>query len=174
MDGPDLSHYDVDVMKPAAFTATYSDFKLIRTRKCVQIVFEVPLEAANAALAVLGGMPNSGEEIWCAVARLEPNHATARPATEAEPPKRKLEQPRTPVRFDEMTMTAQAGMLAQDAGFQRYMGLHNAEETAEYIRSRCGVTSRRDIQPTNAAGKKWLDIVKQYRLWQLAPRVGAA
>jgi len=59
--------------KPAAiFRASYSDWKLIRTRKCVQLVFEVPLEESNKAYEALGGMPNSGEEAWVAIARLNP------------------------------------------------------------------------------------------------------
>jgi hypothetical protein len=58
---------------PAAiFRACYSDWRLIRTRKCVQLVFEVPLEESNKAYEALGGMPNSGEEAWVAIARLNP------------------------------------------------------------------------------------------------------
>jgi hypothetical protein len=59
--------------KPAAiFRACYSDWRLIRTRKCVQLVFEVPLEESNKAYEALGGMPNPGEEAWVAIARLNP------------------------------------------------------------------------------------------------------
>jgi hypothetical protein len=61
--------------KPAAiFRASYSDWKLIRTRKCVQIILEVPLEGglAHAAYAALGGMPDPAAETWVAVAHLDP------------------------------------------------------------------------------------------------------
>jgi hypothetical protein len=54
----------------AAFRATYSDFKYIKTRSCVQIIFEVPIEASNEAYEILGGVPKPGAEIWCAIARL--------------------------------------------------------------------------------------------------------
>ena len=57
--------------KPAAFSATYSDLKLIKTRSVVQFIFEVPLEAAGHAYNVLGGMPSPMEEKWFAIARLE-------------------------------------------------------------------------------------------------------
>ena len=40
-------------MTAAAFRASYSDWKLIKTRSVVQIVFEVPLEAADEAYQVL-------------------------------------------------------------------------------------------------------------------------
>ena len=55
---------------PAAFTATYSDWKVIKTRQVVQIVLEVPLKAAGHAYNVLGGMPNFESESWVAVALL--------------------------------------------------------------------------------------------------------
>lgn len=57
--------------KPAAFSATYSDLKVVKTRKVAQFIFEVPLEAAGHALNVLGGMPLPMEERWVAIARLE-------------------------------------------------------------------------------------------------------
>ena len=60
--------------QPAAiFRASYSDWKLIRTRKCVQIILEVPLEGglAHAAYAALGGMPDPAAETWVAVAHLD-------------------------------------------------------------------------------------------------------
>jgi hypothetical protein len=57
--------------KPAAFSATYSDFKVIRTRDTAQFIFEVPLEAADHALNILGGVPQPMKERWVAIARLE-------------------------------------------------------------------------------------------------------
>ena len=57
--------------KPAAFTATYSDWKIIKTRGAVSISFEVPLKAVGHAYNVLGGMPDFGTEQWFAIARLE-------------------------------------------------------------------------------------------------------
>ena len=56
---------------PAAFSATYSDWKVIKTRQVVQIVLEVPLKAADHAYNVLGGMPNFESEKWFGVARLK-------------------------------------------------------------------------------------------------------
>ena len=57
--------------KPAAFSATYSDFKIVKTRDTAQFIFEVPLKAADHALNVLGGVPQPMEERWVAIARLE-------------------------------------------------------------------------------------------------------
>ena len=59
--------------RSANFLATYSDMRLIKGRKVVQYVFEVPLEGANTAYEVLVGMPNPAAEVWCAIARLDPS-----------------------------------------------------------------------------------------------------
>ena len=56
---------------PAAFSAEYADLKVIKTRDSVQIVFEIPREAAGHALNVLGGMPNFGSPTRFAIARLK-------------------------------------------------------------------------------------------------------
>lgn len=56
--------------EPAAFSASYSDWRVVKGRKVVQIIFEVPIEAAGHAYNVLGGMPNFGSEDWFAIARL--------------------------------------------------------------------------------------------------------
>lgn len=65
-------------MDQAAFSASYSDWRVVKGRKVVQIVLEVPLEAANHAYNVLGGMPNPGEEKWFAIARMK--QPTTKPA----------------------------------------------------------------------------------------------
>ncbi len=59
-------------MSNAAFQATYADFKLIKTRGVVSVSFELPVEQAQLALDVLGGMPIAASEVWCAIARLNP------------------------------------------------------------------------------------------------------
>src|SRR4051812_4591789 len=59
-------------MTDAAVTqATFSDFRLVKGRKVAQLVFEVPIEQADQALAALGGLPQPATEAWVALARLE-------------------------------------------------------------------------------------------------------
>lgn len=53
---------------PAATLATFSDFRIVKTRKLAQFVFEVPIEDADKALAALGGLPRSDGERWCGIA----------------------------------------------------------------------------------------------------------
>ena len=57
--------------KPAAFTAAYADIKTIKTRQVVQVIFELPVEAAGHAFNVLGGWPDFAGERWFAIARMD-------------------------------------------------------------------------------------------------------
>jgi hypothetical protein len=64
---------------PMAFKATYSDWKLVKTRQVVQIVFEVPLAEADDAYELLGGMPAPASERWFGIAALAPKPAQPQP-----------------------------------------------------------------------------------------------
>lgn len=55
---------------PAAIGACYADFKLIRTRGVVQLIFEVPVEQASHVLEVMGGMPDNDKSSWFAIAKM--------------------------------------------------------------------------------------------------------
>jgi hypothetical protein len=59
-------------MKPPAqtFAGVFTDFKLVKTRNVAQVIVEVPIEAADHALATLGGLPRADQSPWVAVARL--------------------------------------------------------------------------------------------------------
>lgn len=53
------------------FSASYSDWKVVKTRQVVQVVFEIPIGAEGHAYNVLGGMPNHSKEAWFGIARLK-------------------------------------------------------------------------------------------------------
>jgi hypothetical protein len=75
----------MDGSRPAAFDAVFSDFKLVKTRSSAQLVLEIPIERADAVLAILGGVPQPGKEVSVAVARLMGNEAPVPPRdTEAQ------------------------------------------------------------------------------------------
>lgn len=169
--------------EPAAFRCTYSDWKLIRTRKIVQLVFEVAVEHADVAYRVLGGMPNSAAETWCAIARLDPaavkqesgvmqtegdtqqiRRTDTSPASGPDIPARA----RKPVDPDKR-LAQRAGILCADPLFWRYIQEHhgfvfgtadeNEERAAKFVRTRCGVDSRANIKPNTDAGLT-LDLIE--------------
>lgn len=63
--------------KKAVFSAFYADWKVLKTRSAVAVVFEIPIEAADYAYRVLGGMPNFGSPQRFAIARLDPEKVKA-------------------------------------------------------------------------------------------------
>lgn len=179
-------------MTAAAFQATYSDWRIIKGRKVVQVVLELPIEKADEAYQVLGGMPIAANEIWCAVARLKGGDATDQGQKEvpnssiAETKPRPVQSPGSAgaekVRrsFDEMSPAQQAGMLSNERAFQRFLEEkysdnwyrnvtvpdvcpYPAEVAASTVRDLCQVMSRRELNQRTA---EWTDLVRAYRLWQ--------
>jgi hypothetical protein len=55
-----------------AFQATFASFRLVQGRKVAQLIFELPIEAADNALSVLGGVPNPEQTRWVGIARIDP------------------------------------------------------------------------------------------------------
>lgn len=131
----------------AAFKATYSDWKLVKSRSVVQIVLEVPMESADAAYQLLGGMPNPAAETWVGVARINPE----------ETPKPAQKEKR---RWETLSIGEQAGIRCGEPDFQRYLGVTNAADAAQYIRVYFDVSSRADIPPTD-----WDAHDYEYQLW---------
>jgi hypothetical protein len=166
-------------MTAAAFQATFADWKLIKTRKCVQIVFEVPLEAADAAYKVLGGMPDPSTSVWFGIAKLQPTKGGAGNA------QMNNETPRQETRtggarsWSELPYSQQAALACNDGVFRAYLNetygyrLEGPNEAAEAVREICDVASRADIKPSTPAGAKWAEMWINYGYWKLADQVSA-
>lgn len=129
---------------------TFADFKLIKTRKVAQLVVEIPIEEADAALAALGGLPRSDVDRWVAVARLD--------MAAANTPHEKEHR-----NFWELPFVQQAALKSKDEKFQLFMcGMHSEQDCAYEIRKHCGVDSRADILPGTEAGNKWLALLREF------------
>src|ERR1700678_3123742 len=146
-------------MNEPIFKATFLDFKNIKTRKVLQLIFEVPAEEADAAMAVLGGIPRSDKERWVAVARLDPTKSVS----EAPEAPKTVSQPSERERQKWMTMppAKQAAIRCNDPVFRQFIKeMKNANcafglSSAEAVRELCGVTSRADILEGTRAAEKW-------------------
>lgn len=184
-------------MTAAAFKACYAEWKVIKTRATVQLVFELPIERADEAYQALGGMPIAAHEVWCGIARLDPSKEQPLPPPPAEAaPRPALTAPQPlPVgenkqkrSFEDMAPSQQAGMLSQDLSFQRFLaeeyhdqwigvGWEDGERIAPAIRAGvlvrtlCKVNSRAEIRSDNA---EWSALVLAYRLWQRHPELSEA
>jgi hypothetical protein len=158
------------VKSPTAFKATYSDWKLVKTRGVVQIVFEVPLAEADSAYELLGGMPIVANERWFGIAAIK-QEARATPRQDSPPNSR----PDGAKRMDwrDMQPAAQAGIRCAEPVFWAFLSdnydagqIRGKEEAAALIRNICGVDSRADLGTKHAARVIWHQLDEKYQAWK--------
>lgn len=161
-----------------AVLATFADCKFIRTRSTMQLVLELPIEQADEALKVLGGVPQPGTERWVGVA-LAPKERKSildSPEHKAEQASRNeafktsveaIEKQHRP--FQSLKLSQQAGVRCNDQQFQDYIwAMSDAqveiEETATTLcKKYLGVTSRSELDTNDLAGAKWKKLEADYQ-----------
>jgi hypothetical protein len=154
-----------------AFSATYSDWRVIKGRKVVQVVFELPLESSDEAYQVLGGMPIAASEKWFGIARLDLTKAAAE---------------KTKRSFNDLPGPQQAGILCNEPAFCKFLRerdpklwfryacypgrqqLEDPDTAAAVVRELCNVNSRAEITSKNV---EWSTLLLSYRVWQKAAEV---
>lgn len=154
-------------MSTPAIQATFADFRLIKGRKVAQLVFEVPIEAADAALDTLGGLPRPDQEAWCGIARIDPKKAASVAPTQSDE-----RVPKERRRFRDVPLAAQAGMRCDEAPFQKFLSEEHAsfpitdgDTAASFVRGHCCVKSRSEIIEGSKAADKWLALNSEYDVW---------
>jgi hypothetical protein len=163
---------------PAALRGTFSDFKLIRGRKVAQLVIEVPIEQADAALQALGGIPNPADERWVAVARLQPE-AKAQPVSDRPVPtlgiadraKQESDEEGRRRRFHEMNPAAQIAMSCSLPSFREFLRaregyIHDDADTCDaWVKGILRVRSKTEVVPGSQAFAKWNELRGNYEVW---------
>lgn len=177
--------------EPAAILATFSDLKLVKGRKCAQLIFEVPIEQASAAVNILG-MPNPAKEIWCGIAvtnlRGAPNgnagsegrSSTHEPTNAPSPLKTHLAGgdanggpsfSRASEAPPAKPNSTRAVMMAKDEEFQKYMRsigyrLARDEQTTDAaIKEYCRVQSKTELNEGHGANN--FELLRQaFRGWK--------
>lgn len=162
---------------PAAFQASYADFKLIKGRKCAQIILEVAIEAADAALEALGGVPQPHRETWVGVARIDAQPSIVRQQLEASVAL--IEKPEKERRsWSALSYAEQAGIRCNEPDFWRFLNgsfleirppVTDAHGAAAAIRIYCDVKSRADIRPNTSAASIWEQLDSDYESWSRKP-----
>jgi hypothetical protein len=170
-----------------AFRATYSDWKVVKGRKVVQVVLELPLEAADQAYQVLGGMPMAANEIWCAVARLDERKvvpSVANDQSKSDTPPRLESNASAGADKPKKSPAQIAGYLCTLGSFQEFLRIKftdqwvdnaqranggSKEEVAkETLYDICAVTSRTQLTKDNT---EWLALQLAFRLWETEAEV---
>jgi len=127
---------------PMAIKARYADWRPVKGRKVLQVVLEVPLEQQNEVLKLLGA-PLPDRDLWVAVAVLDESKGQIKGG--------KLAQ--------------SAGIICNEGAFWRWSGATNADEAADFIRQRCGVTSRSMLDHDEQAARAFRDMKLEYDVW---------
>lgn len=165
-----------------AFRATYSDWKLIKTRGVVQVVMEVPLADADAAYDVLGGMPVHGKERWFGIAALKSpaEEARATPDQEVPPSTRPDRAKREKMDWRDMQPAAQAGIRCDQPEFWAYLReechyrkVSDPDTAADAVRHLCVVKSRSELSSDHRKRVLWKQVDDHFSVWLAKERVGA-
>ena len=142
--------------------ATFTEWRMVKTRKVLQLVLEVPLEEQGEVLSRLG-QPMPDREKWVAVALLdelvaaetkqqEKTEARSRASKEHYANSSAMEQART-----------RAVLLAKDPQFQMWSGYRSEDAAAAFIRRACHCDeSRREIATDPEAYEEFLRLERQY------------
>ena len=150
----------------AAIKATFADIQTVKSRNVLVLKFECPLEQADAALRALGGVPIPGTERWCGIARLAETAAAPAPAKNYARSAKVIYANKSE---GEQAVT-RAALLSKDEQFQRWKGVygwqHPEEAAANYIRSFCGVESRREIAGDDDALERFKRLETSFDLWR--------
>lgn len=141
---------------PAAFKATYSDLKFIKSRKVAQVMLELPIEQADAFVKAFG-TPNPASETWVGIARLDMSKAAA-------------EVPKAKRQFSDLPLAQQAALRCNEPAFWTFLSHHTgegivcADDAAATVRYYCGVASRAALGMEPAAGR-WKALDDAYWGW---------
>lgn len=182
--------------QPAVFRACYSDWKLVKTRGVVQVIFEVPLAEADLAYKVVGGMPDAAAEKWFAVARLKPESEVRlhnegqgghRPVTGSSKPNNTTAapsilpseaRPATARSWTQLSLANQAGIRCDEPAvwkflsesYRQQVGSITSKDSAKHaIYSICKVDSRADLVRHTPEGDCWQRLDDQFRAWMHEP-----
>jgi hypothetical protein len=139
----------------AVTQGTFADFRLIKGRKCAQIVVEVPIEQADQALSALGGLPQPATEAWVAIARLETKERVV------------------PLKPDNTRLSLEAVMRCRDKAFWNFLeernftdnAIDSDKDAAHVVRWYCGVNSRSGLNTDPEAAKAWRTLDAQFLAW---------
>lgn len=133
--------------EPAAILATFSDWRTVKGRKCLQLIFEVPVEQTQDVLTKLGA-PMPHEDRWCAIGLY------------VKPPQEKAE-PKDRRKFSELPLSQQVALRCRDKQFQDWLVEIGCVEdpsedwAADFVRAHCDVKSRADIEGNQYATERW-------------------
>ena len=171
--------------QPAAFRATFSDMKLVKTRQVAQLIFEIPLADFDAAYEILGGLPNSAAERWFGIAALKSGKEAMSDSSRSLEPHNTQPQPDSPRSagakrpWEDFQPAQQAGIRSNDVRFEQFLEeeypayWRELKDAADCIRAICGVHSRTELGTDHAKRVIWHQLDKHFQAWDARVRMNA-
>jgi hypothetical protein len=166
---------EIQVTDAAIIEAEYVEWKMVKTRKSLQLIFEVPLEAQERVMTALGiPMPDTSTPV--AICRLNPAMLAQR-VSEPEPEAHQLEGPASgdddkPAR----PLSQVSAYLCTIVAFRRFLweeykleSMPTEDQAADFVRSHCGVQSRREFDLIESAAANFRDLRWRYNAWLRVP-----
>jgi len=157
-----------------AIDGIYADLRQVKSRGIWQVLIEVPYEKAERLVDIFG-LPRQDEPTWLAIARLtNPPGTNGSAATQASAAQEGTPTPSKPSvpggAKRERTLPEKVGMRCAEKRFQEWLvesgcavSWASEEQAAFYVRSVCGVKSRKEIVPENVvAAKAWRDLETRF------------
>lgn len=149
----------------AVVSATYSDFKIVRTRSVAQIVLELPIEDAQGFVDMFG-LPIPGSEVHVAVARLRgiPPESKTIDISKSERAKEIYHQK------DAMEQAVvRASILCKDLKFQLWASKQitpesNCRDATEWLRWKLGIKSRNEISMKDGVYLAFLRLETDFKM----------
>lgn len=130
-------------MAKMAVQARYADWRPVKGRKVLQLILEVPLEQQGDVLSMLGA-PLPDRDLWVAIALLSDQE-------NADYKGGKLAQ--------------SAGIMCAEGAFKQWCDATSDDAAADYIRTRCGVTSRAHLDHDETAAREFREMKREYEAW---------
>ena len=132
---------------------TYADFRVVKTRKVLQMIIEIPIEKSEDFTRKFG-LPDPSKEKWVAVAYLN----------DVKPMENDS---------DASKIVKIAGILCKSPKFGEFLNekfnaqldINDPESIANMIRTVCAVTSRSEFATNPVAQKSFVDLHTEYRKW---------
>jgi hypothetical protein len=166
-------------LNDAAILATFADWRTVKGRKVLQLVFEVPLEDQAKVLSHLGP-PMPMAEIWCGIARIEKEPVARKGKAGGDavagdgPPATK-----SPRKWADMPPSSRAALLCKEPEFWNYLSAMAmdgegrapgyGELTAEAeLKTRLGVERKSHIVEGSPAAAELSRIIGNYNAFRQA------
>lgn len=130
-------------MAKMAVQARYADWRPVKGRKVLQLILEVPLEQQGDVLSMLGA-PMPDRDLWVAIALLS-------------------DQKNADYKGGKLAQSA--GILCNEGGFRQWCDATSPDAAADYIRTRCGVTSRAHLDHDETAAHQFREMKREYEAW---------